>query len=284
MPGGHRPYNIWMDPNGKVAYLTFSWTLGSSFSDSILPINTATNKPGKPIRVASGNREADSIVFSPDGKIAYVAAGNPDTSPGTLNPAAVIPVKTATGTPGKPIRLSHGESDIAITPDGRTVYATSGGANRPGYVTAINTATGTPGQPIRISNGAYTMAITPDGKTLYVAGSKAITPISTTTGTPGQPIRVSDGGTMAITPDGKTLYIGRDGLTGGTIVPISTATGTVGKPIHIASSDIAITADGKTLYAAARQGVVPISTATNTPGKPIRPTGYRGVASLWITP
>lgn len=47
---------------------------------------------------------------------------------------------------------------------------------------------------------------------------------------------------------------------------------------------MAITPDGKTLYAAARQGVVPISTATNTPGKPIRPAGYRGVPMLWISP
>ena len=50
-----------------------------------------------------------------------------------------------------------------------------------------------------------------------------------------------------------------------------------------AHSDVA-TPDGKTLYAATRQGVVPISTATNTPGKAIRPPSYRGIPALWITP
>jgi hypothetical protein len=46
-----------------------------------------------------------------------------------------------------------------------------------------------------------------------------------------------------------------------------------------------ITPDGKTLYAAARQGgIIPISTATNTPGKLIRLPNYRGVPELWITP
>jgi len=57
----------------------------------------------------------------------------------------------------------------------------------------------------------------------------------------------------------------------GTVVPISTATNTAGKPIHIGSSadQIAITPDGKTLYAAAQNRVVPISTATNTACTPI---------------
>jgi DNA-binding beta-propeller fold protein YncE len=40
---------------------------------------------------------------------------------------------------------------------------------------------------------------------------------------------------------------------------------------------IAITPDGKTVYAAAGNKVVPISTATNRPGKPIRlPYGEAG--------
>ena len=55
------------------------------------------------------------------------------------------------------------------------------------------------------------------------------------------------------------------------VVPISTATNTAGKPIRIgAGVTIAITPDGKTLYAATVNKVIPISTATNTPGKPIR--------------
>ncbi len=286
MPG-YRPFNITMNPDGKTAYLTFSWSIGSSLSGSVIPISTATNTPGKPIRVTSGRRPyVAGIEFSPGGKSAYVAAGSLGATPPTLlNPATVIPINTATGTTGTPIRLSHGASDIAITPDGKTLYVNSGGGDGPGYVTPINTATSTPGTSIRVSTGAGTMAITPDGKTLYVAGPDTITPISTATGTPGRPIRVSTGvGTMAITPNGETLYAAADGPGGGAVVPISTATNTPGKPIRVAAHSIAITPDGKTLYAAARQGVVPISTATGTPGKPIRPAGYRGVPVLWITP
>jgi DNA-binding beta-propeller fold protein YncE len=57
----------------------------------------------------------------------------------------------------------------------------------------------------------------------------------------------------------------------GRVVPINTATGTPGNPIRIgAGAMIAITPDGKTVYAVALNKIVPISTATNTPGQPIR--------------
>jgi hypothetical protein len=48
--------------------------------------------------------------------------------------------------------------------------------------------------------------------------------------------------------------------------------------------EMAITPDGKTLYAAAINKVVPISTATNTPGKPIRPVSPGIPREIVITP
>jgi DNA-binding beta-propeller fold protein YncE len=284
---GYRPFNITMDPDGKTAYVSFGWSIGSSRSGSIVPVNAATNTAGQPIRVYSGYRPyVAGIVFSPGGKTAYVVAGTLGATPPTLlDPATIIPVNTATNRPGRPIRLSQGESDIAISPDGKTIYVDSGGAGgRPSYVTPIDTAARTPGRPIQVSTGATTMTITPDGRTLYVAGSKTITPISTATNTAGQPIHIGNGtNQMVITPDGTTLYAATDGSTGA-VIPISTATNTAGRPIRVMAFSIAITPDGKTLYAAAGQGVVPISTATNTPGKIIHPADYRGIPALWITP
>ena len=60
------------------------------------------------------------------------------------------------------------------------------------------------------------------------------------------------------------------------MIPISTSTNRPGKPINLGQAwvpfggSIAVTPNGKALYAAARNKVVPISTATNTPGKTIR--------------
>src|SRR5215470_18866522 len=63
----------------------------------------------------------------------------------TGSPGTVTPVNTATGTPGEPTHVAAGggcwdcPDQIVITPDGKTVYVTSGST-----VTPISTATGTP--------------------------------------------------------------------------------------------------------------------------------------------
>ena len=66
----------------------------------------------------------------------------------------VIPISTATGTPGKPIFIGVGTA-MAITPHGKTVYAAA--LNK---VVPISTATNTPGQPIRLPDGLPTWIVT----------------------------------------------------------------------------------------------------------------------------
>jgi DNA-binding beta-propeller fold protein YncE len=91
---------------------------------------------------------------------------------------------------------------------------------------------------------------------------------------------------MVLTPDGKTAYVTNFEGPTGQVVPINTATNTPGKPIIVGyGSVIGITADGKTVYAAARNKVVPISTATNKPGKTIRlPSPYGLPGQVVTTP
>jgi DNA-binding beta-propeller fold protein YncE len=120
-----------------------------------------------------------------------------------------------------------------------------------------------------------TLAVTPDGKTLYVTTEirhiARLIPVSTATNRPGPAIPVpAPAFQIVITPDSKTVYLA--GSAGNAfITPVSTATNQPGKPIRIAPSVfMAMTPDGKTLYAMAPGKVVPISTATNQPGKPIR--------------
>jgi hyaluronoglucosaminidase len=165
----------------------------------VTPINTATNKAGKPIHVRG---VPAWIAITPDGNTAYaVTAAGRNPSPITV---WVTPITTATNTPGQPIPLgatnlsaTGGSGQIAIAPNGKTAYvATVAG------VTPINTATNTAGQPIHIANLTQ-IAITPDGKTLYAAtAADRIIPINTATGTPGQPIPVISrfNPAIAITP------------------------------------------------------------------------------------
>ena len=276
MPG-YRAYNITMNPDGKTAYLNFGWSIGSSFSDSIVPISTATNTAGQPIRVYSGKRPfVAGIVFSPGGKTAYVAAGSLGGTPFTLlNPATVTPINAATNTPGQPIRLRHGVSGIAITPDGKTVYADSGGGDgHPGYVTR---SIRPPARPVRRSASAPGLAPWRSRQTGRPSTSRARTRSPRSVPPPARLVRRS-ASAPGLAPwrsrrTGRRSTPAATGPSRGAVIPISTATNRAGQPIPFAAEDIAITPDGKTLYAAARQGVVPISTATNTPGKPIRPAG-----------
>ncbi len=197
---------------------------------------------------------------------------------------AIIPIRGAASTPGKPIRLANMNADVEITPDGKTIYAVSGG-----LVIPVNTASGQPGQPIHLPGlsggaGAGQITINPDGKSAYVTSffpSDTMTPFRIAGNKPGQPIRLSPYiGAIAFTPDGKTAYV----MTGHGVVPINTATNKPGRLIHVTArgvSQIVITPDGKTAYVVSEAGVVPISTATNTPGKLI---SIRGALSARITP
>ena len=75
--------------------------------DGLVPISTATSKPGKPIRI----RDMSGVAITPDGKTIY--AGTGDT---------VIPISTATNTPGRPIPFRGQVSAIATNPAGKTAY------------------------------------------------------------------------------------------------------------------------------------------------------------------
>ena len=142
-------------------------------SGTVIPISTATSRPGKLIHIRGF---VGAIAITPNGKTIYAGTD------------AVVPVSTASGKPGKPIDIGRYNEEIAITPNGKTAYvATSEEANP--MVTPINTATNTPGKPIRIGLG-LNIAMSPDGTTLYAENSNKIVPISTTTNKPGKPIRV----------------------------------------------------------------------------------------------
>ena len=59
-------WGIAITPDGKTAYVTNTFPMST-----VVPITTATNKVGKPIKVASG---AEGIAITPDGKTAYVVS------------------------------------------------------------------------------------------------------------------------------------------------------------------------------------------------------------------
>jgi DNA-binding beta-propeller fold protein YncE len=255
-------------PNGRTVYAV------SAEGEDLIPISTATDTTLKPIHVGTAAAlPVSPLVITPDGRTGYMLGAG----------AGVLPVNLVTGTALKLITLRNDPWLLALSPNGRTVYAL--GALATGYaktVTPIDTATNTALPPITLkvspSVEGYTdsIAFTPNGKTAYVvvgvglgkAYSNSVSPIDTVTGTAGSPIKLSQPGfaeKVLISPDGKTAYV----LSAKAVTPISTATNTALPPISLPAAEgnaynMVLTPNGQTIYVISPRGVTAISTATRS--------------------
>jgi DNA-binding beta-propeller fold protein YncE len=197
---GRFPYSIAITPDGTTAYVA------NNVDSTVTPIRLATGTPGTPIKVAYG---PIAIAIAPDGQTAYVTSAFTDVTKGpfTPRPGEVTPIRLATGTPGRPMRVGRVPAAIALTPDGAKAWVT---ALADGTITPIRLATGTPGTPVTVGSNPAAIAITPDGATAYVVdyADGTVTPVELAAGTPRTPIKVPLGPhSIAITPDGKIAYV-----------------------------------------------------------------------------
>ena len=172
-PGRRRPDGIAITPDGATAYVaTFS-------SNTVTPIDTATNTAGTPIAVGDA---PIGVAITPDGATAYVANRDSDI---------VTPIDTATNTAGTPIPVASAPTAIAITPDGANAYVTNAAS---ATVTAIDTATNTAGTPITVGGPRRGSRSPPTAPLLTspTLESDNVTPIDTATNTAGTAIAVGD--------------------------------------------------------------------------------------------
>jgi YVTN family beta-propeller protein len=97
------------------AWATSGWTayVTNAGSDTVTPIDTATNTAGPAIAVGATPGE---VAITPDGKTAYVA---------NFNSATVPPISTTTNTAGAEITVGSSPHGVAITPDQAPVAAFS---------------------------------------------------------------------------------------------------------------------------------------------------------------
>ena len=164
LPGGRQFMAI--TPNGKTIYV------GGDEPNAVIPVSTVTDTAGQPIQF--GGQVPSQILITPNGKTAYVLG---------LSGGEIYPIATATNTMEKPIRAGGvgGGYQMAITPDGKTLYVNSSDptGRGPSYVTPISTATNTPGKPIKIqSAGVDEIAMNPDGTAVYAVRESSTGPRS----------------------------------------------------------------------------------------------------------
>ena len=196
-------YAIAVTPDGGAVYV-------QSRNGTVTPIDTATNLPGSPISVGPAGPMDSRILITPNGATAYVLESNGvGVSQGGFG--VLVPIDTATNTPGPAIQISPFSVSAILSPDGNTLYVSPSSATI-NEVTAIDTQTNTAEKVIRLPGPAVPdgMVFTPNSRTAYLGGATAgtVTPITVATNTVGSGIPVgTDPEALAITPNGKTLYV-----------------------------------------------------------------------------
>jgi YVTN family beta-propeller protein len=180
-------------------------------------------------------------LFAPQAFARYVYTGNYDDSTMSV-------IDTATNqVVGSPIPTGSGPDSIAVAPNGKTLYVTSGG----GDITVVNTQTNQVVTTITGLPPLETIAISPDGKTAYVSSPNedrvVVVDLQTNQAVGSIPVGENPIG-VAFSPNGTVAYVVNDDDDNVSVINTATrqSVGTIpvgGEPINAVVSP-----DGTTLY------------------------------------
>ncbi|HUD38671.1 MAG TPA: YncE family protein [Streptosporangiaceae bacterium] len=197
---------IALDPNGQLLYAL------NGGSDTVTPIQVATNTAMKPIKVGGS---PTSIAFTPKGRFAYIT---------TASPGTVVSINTGNRKVRTPIKIGGDPTEITLSPSGELGFVIDSG-----HVIQIDTAVNRSEKPIVAADyvviphsGGFGLALTtssviplpfgsspdavaftPGGTTAYVTnvGDDTVTPIDVATGQAEAPIKVGPApDAIAVTP------------------------------------------------------------------------------------
>lgn len=146
VPGG--AVGVAVAPGGRTAYAV------TSAGAQLTPIDLTTRTAGPPITVAEG---VSSLVITSRGRTAYVAGDDNMGVGDGVTYSFVTPIDLATGVVEAPFRYRHAPADVAVSPDGRTIYLTGGvrvGPPKPPAVWEADAANGHVTGTLRVPGGA----------------------------------------------------------------------------------------------------------------------------------
>ena len=177
------------------------------------------------------------VAVTPDGKKVYITnygIGYADHNKDVAGNDTISVIDTATNNVTATVSGFDFPYGVAVTPDGKKVYVTSGGGyNASSTVSVIETSNNTVTATVDGVYFPFGVAVSPDGKKVYVVNNQAdsVSVIDTATNTITANVDVSeseglgDPTGIAITPDGKKVYVTKSSLKNAAV--IDTATNTV---------------------------------------------------------
>jgi YVTN family beta-propeller protein len=237
-------------PNGSLVYVA------SLFSINLTVLDTSTNTLARPIQLFLQRLRGGFawMALSPDGGTAYIA-----------NRAnRRLAIVSLPGGRGHTVMPDVGPSDVALTPDGRTLYVS--GCKPicvPGFVQTFDTATRRFTHEIAVGSSPFRVVIAPDGAHAYTAdlagATVSVIDVAAATTTTRVPVPVQPTG-LAVSPDNRTLWVASQ--TGGTLTAIDATTNQVRASLPIQQArDVVATPDGRRVYVSSDNSVAVIDPA-----------------------
>jgi hyaluronoglucosaminidase len=138
-PSSRSYYGIALSPDDRTAYAVDGY-------GNVVPVNLITDSVGIAIDVPLGT--AGPIAITPNGRTAYVITGTGGNVGNGPEFTDISAVDLTTGSTGNPIVVPNDAYDVAISPDGRSLYVTTTVG-----VVPVNVNTGKPGKPVLRSSG-----------------------------------------------------------------------------------------------------------------------------------
>jgi len=245
LPVNPNSTGIAVSPDGSKVYVT------SLFSINMSVLDTATNTLAPPIQLFLQRLRGGFgwMALSPDGGTAYITNQ-------ANNGLAVVSLPSGQGTTLMPdVR----PNDVAITPDGRTVYiAGCKPICTPGFIQMLDTAAQRFTREFQVGSYPYRIKLAPNGLRAYTANLSGATvsvidltanAVTATVSVPVQPTG------LAVSPDSRTVYVVSQ--TGGTLTVIDAATNQARSSLPIAlARDVVVTPDGRRVYVSSERDVV----------------------------
>src|SRR6266487_4001098 len=216
---GERPYGAALSPDGRTLLVSND----GQWMQSIQVVDTSSGKVVQTISYQTPQALWVGVAWSPDGRHAYASAGGNnklgvyDVAGQHLTEGDPIAIPTSTASPNP-----H-PAGIAVSPDGKTLYAAE---NLADAVAVVDLATAKVTATVAVGHNPYTVALGPNGRLAFVSNwgadtdADSVSVIDTATLAVTSTISLAPYGgapvgsspnALAVAPNGGTLYVANAG-------------------------------------------------------------------------